>query len=46
MISGLKYWNWHVEKVTQQASSAYENLMIAFSNKDSKKAYKGMRINY
>lgn len=37
MISGYKYWNWHQEKVNQQASNAYEHLMIAFSNQDNKR---------
>ncbi len=36
MIAGYKYWNWHQEKVNQQASSTYEHLMLAFSNQDNK----------
>jgi predicted negative regulator of RcsB-dependent stress response len=36
VIAGFKYWNWHQEKVTQQASNAYEHLMLAFSNQDNK----------
>lgn len=36
MISGYKYWNWHQEKINQQASTTYENLMLAFSNQDNK----------
>lgn len=36
IISGYKYWNWHQEKVNQQASNAYEHLMLAFSNQDNK----------
>ncbi len=35
-IAGFKYWNWHEEKVGQQASNAYEHLMVAFSNQDNK----------
>lgn len=35
-ISGFKYWNWHEEKVVQQASNTYEHLMLAFSNQDNK----------
>lgn len=35
-ISGYKYWNWHQEKITEQASNAYEHLMLAFSNQDNK----------
>ena len=36
LISGYKYWNWHQEKINQQASMTYENLMLAFSNQDNK----------
>ena len=35
-ISGVRYWNWHEEKVTQQASNTYEHLMMSFSNHDNK----------
>lgn len=35
-VSGYKYWNWHQDKVNQQASNAYEHLMLAFSNQDNK----------
>lgn len=35
-ISGYKYWNWHQEKVNQQASNAYEHMMLSFSNQDNK----------
>lgn len=35
-ISGYKYWNWHQEKISQQASNAYEHLMVAFSNQDNR----------
>ena len=35
-ISGFRYWTWHEEKVTQQASNTYEQLMLAFSNQDNK----------
>lgn len=35
-ISGFKYWNWHEEKIIQQASTTYEHLMLAFSNQDNK----------
>ncbi len=36
--SGLKYWHWHRQKVSEQASNAYEHLMVAFSNQDNKSA--------
>ena len=36
VISGYKYWIWHEEKVTQQASNSYEQLMAAFSTQDTK----------
>jgi predicted negative regulator of RcsB-dependent stress response len=34
IISGYKYWNWHQEKINQQASNAYEQLIVSFSNQD------------
>ena len=36
IYSGIKYWHWHQDKVTQQASNTYEHLMMAFSNHDNK----------
>ncbi len=36
MMAGYKYWNWHQAKVVEQASNAYEHLMLAFSNQDNK----------
>ncbi len=39
VISGFKYWNWHQAKIEQQASNAYEHLMVAFSNHDNKSVY-------
>lgn len=36
VVSGFRYWSWHEQKVTQQASYAYEHLMLAFSNHDTK----------
>ena len=36
VISGFKYWNFHQEKITQQASGTYERMMVAFSNEDNK----------
>ncbi len=47
VISGYKYWNWHQEKITQQASNAYEHLMLAFSNQDNKgvRAYANQLLN-
>ncbi|MCX7117549.1 MAG: tetratricopeptide repeat protein [Legionellales bacterium] len=35
-ISGYKYWHWHQDKITFQASNAYEQMMLAFSNQDNK----------
>ncbi len=35
-ISGFKYWNWHQEKISQQASNAYEHLMLSLSNQDNR----------
>ncbi len=36
VVAGYRYWNWHVEKTTQQASIAYENMMISVSTHDDK----------
>jgi predicted negative regulator of RcsB-dependent stress response len=35
-MAGYKYWNWHQIKVKQEASNAYEHMMVAFSNQDVK----------
>jgi len=35
-IAGYRYWHWHQEKLTQQASIAYEQMMVAFSNQNTK----------
>lgn len=35
-MTGFKYWYWHENKVTIQASSAYEHLMFSFANHDNK----------
>jgi predicted negative regulator of RcsB-dependent stress response len=35
-VAGYRYWNWHSEKMTRQASESYERLMVASSTKDSK----------
>ncbi|KTD36666.1 transmembrane protein [Legionella nautarum] len=35
VFAGYRYWNWHQEKISTQASSAYERLMVAFSNQDN-----------
>lgn len=46
-VSGFKYWNWHQEKIRSQASTAYEHLMVAFSNQDDKgiQSYANQLIN-
>lgn len=36
ILAGIRYWSWHQEKVTFQASNAYERMMLAFSNQDNK----------
>ncbi len=45
-MSGYKYWHWHQEKISQQASNAYEHLMASFSSQDNKgvRAYAGQLI--
>lgn len=35
-VSGYRYWQWHQIKVSTEASNAYEHLMVAFANQDSK----------
>ena len=46
-ISGYKYWNWHEEKINQQASNAYEQMMVAFSNQDNRsvRSYASQLLN-
>lgn len=36
IVAAVRYWSWHQEKVTFQASNAYEHMMLAFSNQDNK----------
>lgn len=35
-VAGFKYYHWHQDKITEQASMAYEHLMLAFSNQDNR----------
>ena len=35
-IAGYRYMHWHHDKITQQASITYENMMVALSNQDVK----------
>ena len=35
-IAGYRYLNWHQDKLTQQASVAYEQMMVALSNQNIK----------
>ncbi len=35
LISGARYWQWHQQKRAEDASNAYEHLMVAFSGQDS-----------
>lgn len=35
-IAGYRYWNWHTDKVSQQASVAYEQMMQALSHDEDK----------
>ena len=34
LVAGYRYWHWHTEKMTHQASQAYEQLMVAASNQE------------
>jgi predicted negative regulator of RcsB-dependent stress response len=46
-ISGIRYWQWHKQTVNEQASNAYEHLMVAFSNHEIKtvRSYANQLIN-
>jgi len=35
-VAGYRYWNWHSEKITRQASESYERLIVASSADDHK----------
>lgn len=35
-IAGYRYMSWRHEKITQQASITYENMMVAYSNQNNK----------
>lgn len=35
-IAGYRYWHWHQNKITQQASITYEQMMVALSNQNNK----------
>jgi predicted negative regulator of RcsB-dependent stress response len=35
LVSAARYWQWHHHKHIEDASNAYEHLMVAFSNQDS-----------
>lgn len=35
-IAGYRYMHWHQDKLTQQASMTYENMMVAFSHQNIK----------
>ena len=47
IFAGFKYWNMHQNKVSMQASMAYERLMVSFSNQDEKgvQSYANQLIN-
>jgi predicted negative regulator of RcsB-dependent stress response len=46
-VAGYRYMNWHQEKITQQASMAYEQMMVSFSNHNIKsvRSYANQLIN-
>ncbi|MCX7091421.1 MAG: tetratricopeptide repeat protein [Legionellales bacterium] len=35
LLSGARYWQWHQQKRAEDASNAYEHLMVAFSSQNS-----------
>lgn len=43
LIAGFRYYQWHQDKMKQQASVIYERMMVEFSNKNNKsvRAYAG-----
>ena len=45
LVSAGRYWQWHQQKHTEDASNAYEHLMVAFSGQDSEsvQAYAELR---
>lgn len=46
-VAGFRYWNWHTEKTLQQASSTYDNMIVALSNNDDKstQSYANQLVN-
>jgi predicted negative regulator of RcsB-dependent stress response len=46
IVAGYRYWNWYKDSQKAQASTAYEHMMVALSNKDNKvvKAYANQLI--
>lgn len=36
LVGGYRYWSWHQDKITQQASVAFENLMVSYANHNNK----------
>lgn len=36
LVSGYRYWSWHMEKTMEQASIAYQNMMLSSSQNDDK----------
>lgn len=47
-VAGVRYWNWHEEKLQTQASNTYERMMVAFSNKNTQQiqAYANQLIKH
>ncbi|WP_367605506.1 YfgM family protein [Legionella sp. W05-934-2] len=35
-FAGYRYWQWHNQKVSIQASSLYEQMLVAYTNQDNK----------
>ena len=36
VVTGYRYWSWHLEKTMEQASIAYQNMMLSSSQNDDK----------
>lgn len=35
-FAGVRYWQWHKQKVAVQASTLYEQMLVAYTNQDNK----------
>ncbi|KTD04201.1 transmembrane protein [Legionella geestiana] len=47
IAAGVRYWNWHTEKLQLQASATFERMMYAFSNHNNRevRSYANTLVN-